>query len=227
MDEAKKEKLNKVACLEAVLFSYGEPIGIDKISKILGVDEEEVKEIVNQYDLLLKNDENRGLTLLFGNDKIQIGTKPNLSFLIEKIVESEINEDLTPAAIETLSLVLYFSPISKSKIDYHRGVDSGFILRNLMLKGLVERKQNPEMLNSYLYYPTIKLLRHLGVPSIEYLPDYDKFQDLNKKFELLSKKRENMTENNRVGENYISELSNTENKEQEDEQILEKDNLKK
>ncbi len=195
-------KQNKIAQLETILFVYGEAINIAKLSEFLELNLEDTKKLVKEYDLLLKNDLNRGLILLIGEDKIQLGTKPEFSLLIEKIIEKEINEDLTPAALETLSLVLYFSPISKSKIDYHRGVDSGFILKNLMLKGLIERKPNPQMPNSYLYYPTLKLFRHLGISSQNELPDYLKFQDLNKKFEYISKNSDkNNEENNDLNKN--------------------------
>lgn len=208
MNNVEKKDLNQIAMLEAILFVYGEAIEIKKVSELLELDLKSAEALIKEYDLLLKNDKNRGLILLFNDEKIQLGTKHDLSFLVQKIVEKEINEDLTPAAIETLSLILYFGPISKSKIDYHRGVDSGFILRNLMLKGLIERKPNPHIPNSYLYYPSIKIFKHLGISSSKDLPDYEKFQELNKQFELLKEKDNNKDLN---AENFIE--NNLENEE--------------
>jgi segregation and condensation protein B len=183
MNEANKN--NKLAELEALLFIYGEPISFKKISEVLEIKEDEVLKLVEDLKLNLSQ-EDRGLTLLFLEDKVQLGTKPQFSGILEKLIKAEISENLTPASLETLALILYFGPISRSKIEYHRGVDSSFILKSLLLRGLIERYPDPKMPNAYLYVPSFKLLRHLGISKVEDLPDYQKFQELNKKFENLS-----------------------------------------
>lgn len=180
MNESNKN--NKLAELEALLFIYGEPISFKKISEVLEITEEDVSKLVEDFKVSLE-EENRGLTLLFLEEKIQIGTKPEFSSILEKLIKKEVSEDLTPASLETLALILYFSPISRSKIEYHRGVDSSFILKSLLLRGLIERYPDPKMPNAYLYVPSFNLLRHLGINRKEDLPDYEKFNELDKKFE--------------------------------------------
>jgi segregation and condensation protein B len=180
MNESNKN--NKLAELEALLFIYGEPISFKKISEVLEITEEDVLKLVEDFKVSLE-EENRGLTLLFLEEKIQIGTKPEFSSILEKLIKKEVSEDLTPASLETLALILYFSPISRSKIEYHRGVDSSFILKSLLLRGLIERYPDPKMPNAYLYVPSFNLLRHLGINRKEDLPDYEKFNELDKKFE--------------------------------------------
>lgn len=173
---------NKLAALEALLFIYGEPISISNIAKHLNLEEKECLNLIQEYELKLKEDE-RGLMILVNNNAVQLGTKPEYSYLLENLIKKEFSEDLTPASLETLSIILYLGPISKNKIDYLRGVDSSFILRNLMLRGLIDRFQNPENLHTFLYDTSFKLLRYLGVSKKEDLPDYEKFQKLNEKFE--------------------------------------------
>jgi segregation and condensation protein B len=195
MNELNKNK--KLAELEALLFIYGEPISFKKISEVLEITEDDALKLVEDFKESLEG-ENRGLTLLFSEEKIQIGTKPEFSSILEKLIKKEISEDLTPASLETLALILYFSPISRSKIEYHRGVDSSFILKSLLLRGLIERYPDPKMPNTYLYVPSFNLLRHLGISKKENLPDYEKFNELNKKFEegKLAQENSNPLEEN-------------------------------
>jgi segregation and condensation protein B len=73
-------------------------------------------------------------------------------------------KDLGKAGLETLSIVLYKGPISRADIDYVRGVNSAFILRNLSVRGLITKEDNK-------YKPTLDLISHLGIKHIDELPD--------------------------------------------------------
>jgi segregation and condensation protein B len=102
-----------------------------------------------------------------------LGTSKELSPLIEKLTKDELTRDLGKAGLETLSIVLYQGPLARADIDYIRGVNSQFILRALLIRGLVERIDNPKDARSYLYKPTLDLLSHLGVSKIADLPEYE------------------------------------------------------
>jgi len=93
--------------------------------------------------------------------------------LIEQLTKDELTRDLGKAGLETLSVVLYQGPISRADIDYIRGVNSQFILRALLIRGLVERVDNPKDARSYLYKTTLDLLSHLGVSKLSELPEYE------------------------------------------------------
>ncbi len=131
----------------------------------------------------LKSDlerEERGLTLMQNGDEVQLATKAEFGNLMAEFIKDELTEDLTPAALETLSLILYLGPIHRSQIDYLRGVNSSFIMRNLMLRGLVERYPDPARPSIFLYRATMDALRHLGVSSQTELPEYEKFREMTK-----------------------------------------------
>ena len=98
--------------------------------------------------------------------------------------------------METLAIILYKGSVTRSEIDYIRGVTSTFILRNLAIRGLVEKYINEEDKRTVLYKPTIDLLSYLGVESTEKLPS---FSDLNS---ILNNKikQENAVENTEVKE---------------------------
>lgn len=161
------------AALEAILFSYGDPMEIKKISGLLKTGEDETKQAIEELQKNLEN-ESRGLKLIFNGEQIQLATKPEFSGFLEEFIKEEFKENLTPAALETLSLIAYFGPVTRAKIDYFRGVNSSFTIRNLMMRGLIERVEG-----SYQYKTSFDLIKHLGLSKIEELPEYEKFSKMN------------------------------------------------
>ena len=68
-----------------------------------------------------------------------LGTAPQMSATVETLTKEELMKDLGKAGLETISIILYKGPISRAEIDYIRGVQSNFILRNLLVRGLIEK----------------------------------------------------------------------------------------
>jgi segregation and condensation protein B len=180
MDEKTSEKL---AAIEALLFFYGEPIAKAKIAKITGFTERECGELLRALAANLAADANRGLMLLEEKDSVQLVTKPNLAWLAKKLMESEFKEGLTPAALETLSLVAYLGPVPRSTVDYIRGVNSSFILRALLIRGLVVRELQAGKKNIYEYSASFDFLKHMGIANVAELPEYEKYRGILKQFE--------------------------------------------
>jgi len=167
------QKLPLDSQIEAILFSRGEPIAIKKLADIL---EKSHAEIENGLLTLGQKLENRGLTLITLSDKVMLGTNPNLSYIISKINKEEMEKELGKASLETLSIIFYKGPISKREIEYIRGVNSSYILRNLAIRGLIERTADEGSRNN-LYKITFDLLTNLGLKSMEELPDYLKVRE--------------------------------------------------
>ena len=169
------EKL--LAELEAILFIHGEALTIKKLAQITGAPEVEIKpaldQLVEKYSAAY-----RGLKLIFSGDRVQLATKPEFSKLLEKLLKEELNEALTPATLETLAIIAYAGPIARSLIDYVRGVNSTFILRTLLLRGLIERTIDPIKANVYLYRPSFDCIKYLGVSKVEDLPEYQRFREV-------------------------------------------------
>lgn len=182
MTEVKNpENQNITGAVEALLFVYGEPLETKRISKILKVSELDVKNAIQQIEQEFLV-ENRGLKLIFSSSPtgefVQLATKPEFSSIIESIIKEESKENLTPASLETLSLVAYLGPLSRAQIDFYRGVNSSFILRALLIRGLVERFLDPKRANMYLYQPSFDLLKYLGISKVEDLPEYEKYKTI-------------------------------------------------
>lgn len=174
-ESAKNSKL--ISEIEALLFIYGEPLEIKKLAKILDLKEAEAKEGLGLLEEELKREE-RGLVLVQDKNKVQLATKPEFAKLLENITKQEFSEELTPAALETLSIIAYSGPITRADMEFIRGVNSSFTLRALLMRGLVEREVDPKRANAYLYRASFELLRHLGLSKNTDLPEYQKYKSL-------------------------------------------------
>jgi len=166
--------MNLDSQIEAILFFKSEPVAIKRLAELLKVREDTVNEALKILeDKLLE----RGVTLVRNEGEVMLGTAKEASDLIAGIQKDELSRDLGKAGLEVLSIVLYKGPISRPDIDYIRGVNSSFILRHLLVRGLIDRVPNPLDARSYLYKPTFDLLTHLGLSKVEALPEYETMKE--------------------------------------------------
>lgn len=179
MNDIDDINIDNLAKIEAILFIYGEPINIQNLARKINLKIDECKNLLDQYEKILKNDNKHALMLIKNEDTVQLVTKPQLNYLIENFVKEEFNEKLTSIALEVLTIIAYLGPISRINIDQIRGVNSSFILRNLLMRGLIERKVQK---NSYLYYLSNQSLKHLGISQINELPNYENYRNLLEKY---------------------------------------------
>ena len=172
--------------IEAVLFWKGEPVSKNELVKIISTDEKS-RTLLENTDIDsvlvdLKNKlESRGITLMQIEDSYTLRTSSSCSDLIKNLQVEELNKDLGKATVETLSLIIYKGPIKRSEIDNIRGVNSAYILRNLMVRGLVDKEIDPNNSRTNIYKPSFELLSHLGITDINKLPNYEEvIKELNK-----------------------------------------------
>lgn len=155
--------------ISAILFYQAEPIAVKRLAGLLKRTEGDIRDALMPLEEMLSK---TGLCLLRNGDEVTLGTAAEAGTLIEAITKEELSRDLSKAALETLAVVLYKGPVTRSEIDYVRGVNSTFILRNLLIRGLIEKIENPSDQRSFLYKPTFQLLEYMGVASTTDLPDY-------------------------------------------------------
>ncbi|PIP73895.1 MAG: SMC-Scp complex subunit ScpB [Candidatus Lloydbacteria bacterium CG22_combo_CG10-13_8_21_14_all_47_15] len=180
--------MNLSAKIEAILFYKAEPMLVSELSRVLGEKEEAVRDALAELSKALIG---RGLTLILNGDEMMLGTAPEVAGILEELAKKELSKDIGRAGLETLTIIAYHAPISRAEIDYLRGVNGTFILRNLLIRGLVERIQNPDNPRSYLYRPTTELLSFLGLKSIKDLPEYQKVRE---EIEIFRKTTESETD---------------------------------
>jgi len=161
--------LSLAAQIEALLFWKNESVTIAWLAKALEKTKEEIGEGLVELDGHLHT---RGIILQRNSEDVAIKTSPGASALIEKFSKEELVKELTPSALETLSIITYRGPLPKKEIDYIRGVNSGFILRNLLIRGLIMKEESKEG-RGILYCPTLDFLSLLGITRLEELEEYD------------------------------------------------------
>ncbi|MBX4211021.1 SMC-Scp complex subunit ScpB [Candidatus Parcubacteria bacterium] len=175
--------MNLSSQIEAILYFKGEPVSAKKLAEFAGVSLEEVTQAITE---LKTNLEGRGLTIIEMESEYMLATGPGASDIIQKITKDELTRDIGKAGLETLSIILYKGNVSRREIDYIRGVNSTFILRNLMIRGLVERVVRDTDQRQFLYKPTFELMSYMGIKKIEDLPEYS---DMKKEMEAFESER--------------------------------------
>lgn len=169
--------MNTESILESLIFVSGEPVSFKKLEKTIGEDKEKLKlaagALAKKYE-----DEKRGLRILIKDGRVQMVTSKENSKYLDLFLQSDLQDNLSQAALETLAIVAYRSPISRAGVEEIRGVNCSFTLRQLLIRGLVERISNPHDARAYLYRVSFDFLKRLGVKNIQELPD---FGELNKK----------------------------------------------
>ena len=172
--------------IEAILFYLALPVGVDFLSKTLDVSRDQILKVIEELSQSL---ENRGIKLVFHDNQVVLTTAPEYSLVVEKMVKEERERDLGRAGIETLSIIAYRGPISKKEIEYIRGVNSQYALRSLLLRGLIERKNNETGECGVGYNITGDALRFLGLSRVGELPEYE---ELKKQLEVVEEKEEDI-----------------------------------
>lgn len=173
--------------IEGLLFYKGEDVEVKKLAELLKVTEQEIEDGLNKLELSLSS---RGLVLVRKDNSVVLGITGELSPLIESIRKEEVTKELSKASLDTLSIILYKNGVSRSEIDYIRGVNSSFIIRNLLVRGLIEKITDGKDSRRMLYRPTFETLSFMGVTSVNQLPNYDEVK------KQLEEAINNQTENN-------------------------------
>ena len=169
--------------IEAVLFYKTEPIKKSILAELFSVSIEEIEIALMTLSEALQT---RGIRLVLTDTMAQLGTAPEMSEIIDLVRKEELKSDIGKAGAETLSIILYRGPLSRIELDKIRGVNSSFIIRNLLIRGLIERRPHPTDSRSFIYATTPALLNHLGITRREELPEYEQILNALEQFEKQS-----------------------------------------
>ncbi|EKD33105.1 MAG: Segregation and condensation protein B [uncultured bacterium] len=162
--------MNIVSQIEALLFVSGRPMAIKRISKIVGASDVETKNAILELSKQLKTNKS-GIELLQSNNEVQLVTSPEYTELLKEIVKEELSGELTRPSLEALAIIAYRGPVLKTEIEQIRGINCSLILRNLLLRELIEENTDENTVFP-TYSVSSKFLRHLGVSSVREFPEY-------------------------------------------------------
>ena len=155
--------------IESLLFFKNEPLSFEWLSKKLQIPQETIKEaIVGMH----RHYENRGISLVTTKESVALMTGKVASDVISTLKGDRDERELSKQAMETLAIITYKTKATKTEIDYIRGVNSVFILRNLLIRGLINKLENTADHRSPFYVPTHDLMSFLGIANINELPHF-------------------------------------------------------
>lgn len=166
--------------IEALLFASHHPLSIKRLVLLTESSPKQVEECVQELKEKYHQDSS-GVVLLSLGGRFQLATHPSTSELIRSYLKEEISAELTKPQLETLSIVAYHGPLSKEDLEQIRGVNCSIILRNLLIRGLVETRGANEK-GEKLYLMTMDCMRSLGVGSVSDLPEYERLHALNESY---------------------------------------------
>jgi segregation and condensation protein B len=155
------------AQLEALLFVAERPLSRREIAALAGVDRATVDARLGDLEVSLAS---RGTRLVASNDRVELATAPEAGGLIARYVGADAVR-LSPASLETLAIVAYRQPVTKSAVERIRGVDSEYTIRSLLHRRLiVELGRADAAGRPFLYGTGFEFLERFGLTTLDELP---------------------------------------------------------
>lgn len=158
--------------IESLLFISNHPLSLNKLAEMLGVSKDEVKK---ELEILFAEygSNEKGINIQKIGTNYQMVTNSENGKIVADFLKEEVTGELTPASLETLTVIAYRGPITRTELELIRGVNCAIILRNLMMRGLIEEIEDKEQMVAK-YQITFDFIKHLGINEVAQLTDYAK-----------------------------------------------------
>lgn len=163
--------------LESLMYIWGEPLDVKDAADAAEITREETLEcfleLMEEYE-----QEGRGIMIRRVKNSFQFATRSENADAIERLCRPVKTKKLTQAALETLAIVAYKQPVTRSEIDSIRGIKSDRIIEGLMKKDLICEKGRSEGIGRpILYATTDNFLKQFGLTNIKELPEFEEHED--------------------------------------------------
>lgn len=167
------------SAIESLLFIAGNPLSLDRLKGIF--EDASREQIEAQIDVLRQEYETRGSGIMLAEvaGGYQLATRPENAVWIRKFRSVKVSSRLSKPALETLAIVAYKQPITRSEVEAIRGVNIGGIMRNLMERRLVKIVGKKDVPGKPMMYGTsLEFLQYFGLKDLSALPTLKEFQEL-------------------------------------------------
>ena len=162
--------MDHLHALEAILFASGDPISINRLVEVLEIEREDVIDLAEELELSYRKN-NSGICVIRLEDEYQMCSNPEFADVIVKTMRHRKPPKLSQAALEVLSIVAYFQPVTRAYIEDVRGVDSSYSVNMLTERGLIEPCGKLEVPGRpTLFRTTDNFLRVMEIEQLEDLP---------------------------------------------------------
>lgn len=160
--------------IEAVLFAAGDPVSLERIASVLGYDKDKTRKILSEMIEENKYDHRRGLQVRQLDDEYTLSTKPSADPVLQRLFLPRNRPPMTQAAYETLAIVAYNQPVTRSQVEAVRGVGSDSIIARLLEKNLIQECGSLDAPGRPTLFETSELfLKEFGLSSVRELPPMD------------------------------------------------------
>lgn len=171
--------MNKISQLEAVLFVVGdEGIGLEELSYLLEEPTASIYQLIQTLNQNYQDNENSSLNILEVGNHFVLTTKKEFASLLKKYAQSPVSNRLSQAALETLAIVAYKQPITRSEVDEIRGVQSAGSVQKLAARQLIEEKGRVDGPGRAILYGTTEyFMDYFGLKDLKELPDIQSMEE--------------------------------------------------
>ncbi len=157
--------------LESVLFVASKPVTTKQLAELVSSNTEQATLALTELQSMRAGS---GIVLMEAGGQWQLGTNPQHVELVKAFLTADLREKLTDATVEVLGIIAYRQPISKTEIESIRGVNCQYSIRQLLMRGLIEKVSNPTDSRSSYYQVTTEFLQHMGLQTVSELPEFAK-----------------------------------------------------
>ena len=184
--------MSKLAEIEALLFVAGEDgLRVRQLAELLSLPPTGVTQSLEKLAEKYQKDEDSSLALLETSNTYKIVTKQDFAELLREYSKAPINQSLSRAALETLSIIAYKQPITKVEVDEIRGVNSSGAISKLQIFDLIRENGKKEVLGRpNLYVTTDYFLDYMGINSLEELPIVEETELIAEESQLFTERIE-------------------------------------
>jgi len=164
--------------IEALLFASPEPLNQKKINFVFDSNPPDIKSAIKRLNKCY-NGNNHSIEIINIAGGYQIRTKSEYSLLINKLFNQSYQSSLSRASLETLSIIAYKQPISRSSVESIRGVDCSGVIKTLLKKSLIKIKGRDDGPGrALLYVTTNEFLVSFGINRLGDLPKLKEVSDI-------------------------------------------------
>ncbi|MFH1412777.1 MAG: SMC-Scp complex subunit ScpB [bacterium] len=156
--------------LESLLFISAKPMPVSQLAELTGANQSDINQVADE---LKKEYAEKGIQIINLGDKYQMASSPDNACLVQEYIKDETSGELSRPSLEALTIIAYRSPVNKMDLDRIRGVNCALILRNLLLRGLIESEYDDQKEDTY-YTISLDFMKLLGINDIKELSDYEK-----------------------------------------------------
>ncbi|NTU98541.1 SMC-Scp complex subunit ScpB [Candidatus Falkowbacteria bacterium] len=158
--------------IESLLFISAKAMTLKSLADLIEVSVDEI-EVSGEEMIAAYKENGGGMQIIRNGNSLQMVSAPENAKLIQDFIKDETTGELSRPSLETLTIIAYRGPIAKLDIDRIRGINCSLILRNLLLRGLIEAKPDKAKHETY-YAVTLDFVRFLGLNDVKDLPDYER-----------------------------------------------------